>query len=79
MARTNFCEYKRRFQTHGLVGLKGLPPIHKSDWQTTLEEHQRQISDYRLHVVVDRVVALSSIHTATNVLRILEIREHETD
>ncbi|MEW5986331.1 MAG: helix-turn-helix domain-containing protein, partial [Chloroflexota bacterium] len=25
--RTSFYEYKRRFQTHGLAGLKDLPPI----------------------------------------------------
>lgn len=30
MTRTQFYEYKKRFQTHGLEGLKDLPPIHKS-------------------------------------------------
>lgn len=29
VSRTQFYEYKRRFQTHGMVGLKDLPPIHR--------------------------------------------------
>jgi len=35
MTRTQFYEYKRRFQTHGLEGLKDLPPIPWSHPQTT--------------------------------------------
>ena len=35
VSRTQFYEYKRRFQTHGLAGLKDLPPIHHSHPQTT--------------------------------------------
>ena len=35
MDRTSFYEWKRRFQTHGLEGLKDLPPVHKSHPQTT--------------------------------------------
>ena len=35
MNRTSFYEWKRRFQTHGLEGLKDLPPVHKSHPQTT--------------------------------------------
>ncbi len=34
-SRAQFYEYKRRFQTHGIEGLKGLPPIHKTYPQTT--------------------------------------------
>ena len=30
MDRTSFYEWKRRFQTHGLEGLKDMPPIAKS-------------------------------------------------
>jgi hypothetical protein len=30
MDRTSFYEWKMRFQTHGLDGLKDLPPIPKS-------------------------------------------------
>ena len=30
MHRSQFYEFKRRFQTHGLEGLKDLPPIPKS-------------------------------------------------
>lgn len=35
MDRTSFYEWKRRFQTHGLEGLKDLPPIVKNHPQTT--------------------------------------------
>lgn len=35
MTRTQFYEFKRRFQTHRLEGLKDPPPIHKSHPQTT--------------------------------------------
>jgi transposase-like protein len=39
MDRTSFYEWKRRFQTHGLEGLKDLPPIHKSHPQTVKGEN----------------------------------------
>lgn len=48
MDRTSFYEYKRRFQTHGLEGLKDLPPVHKSHPQTTSEEHQKRIVELAL-------------------------------
>lgn len=35
LSRTQFYEYKRRFQTHGLAGLMDLLPIHHSHPQTT--------------------------------------------
>lgn len=38
MDRTSFYEYKRRFQTHGLAGLKDLPPIHHTHPQSTPPE-----------------------------------------
>ena len=38
MDRTSFYEWKRRFQTHGLDGLKDLPPIAKSHPQATPPE-----------------------------------------
>jgi hypothetical protein len=47
VSRTQFYEYKRRFQEQGLAGLKDLPPIHKTHPQTTPP------------AVVERVVALS--------------------
>ena len=47
VSRTQFYEYKRRFQTHGMVGLKDLPPIHQTHPQTTPPE------------VVDRLLAVS--------------------
>jgi transposase InsO family protein len=46
MSRTQFYEYKRRFQEQGLAGLKDLPPIHKTHPQTTPPE------------TVERIVAL---------------------
>lgn len=50
ISRTQFYEYKRRFQTHGLEGLKDLPPIHKSHPFTTPPE------------TVEKIVALSIEH-----------------
>jgi transposase InsO family protein len=38
MFRSQFYEFKRRFQTHGLEGLKDLPPIHRSHPMTTPPE-----------------------------------------
>ncbi len=43
ISRTQFYEYKRRFQTHGIEGLKDLPPVHKSHPMTTPEEVQEKI------------------------------------
>lgn len=50
MDRTSFYEWKRRFQTHGLEGLKDLPPVHKDHPQTTPEG------------TVQKVLALSQRH-----------------
>jgi transposase InsO family protein/transposase len=41
MARNSFYEWKRRYQTHGLEGLKDLPPVHKTHPFTT-PEHVKQ-------------------------------------
>jgi hypothetical protein len=38
VARTQFYEYKRRFQTHGLERLKDSSPIHNSHPWTTPPE-----------------------------------------
>jgi transposase InsO family protein len=43
ISRTQFYEYKRRFQTHGIEGLKDLPPIHKSHPMTTPPETVKKI------------------------------------
>src|SRR5512137_3077538 len=43
--RTSFYEYKRRFQTHGIEGLKDLPPIHKTHPQTTPPEVVQKVLD----------------------------------
>ncbi len=58
MTRTQFYEYKRRFQTHGLEGLKDLPPVHKTHPQTTPQP------------VVDRILALSLEHPAWGCCRL---------
>jgi len=50
ISRTQFYEYKRRFQTHGLEGLKDLPPIPKNHPQTTPPE------------VVERIIELALKH-----------------
>ena len=50
VSRTQFYEYKRRFQTHGITGLKDLPPIHKSHPFTTPPE------------IVERLLAVSLSH-----------------
>jgi transposase InsO family protein len=50
MDRTSFYEWKRRFQTHGLEGLKDLPPVHKYHPQTTPPE------------IVEKILATSAEH-----------------
>jgi transposase InsO family protein len=60
MTRTQFYDYKRRFELQGLEGLKDLPPIHKSHPQTTPPE------------VVERIVALSLTHPAWGCVRLSE-------
>ena len=52
MTRTQFYEYKRRFQTHGVAGLRDLPPVHKSHPMATPP------------AVVERLLALSLEHPA---------------
>jgi transposase InsO family protein len=47
VSRTQFYEYKKRFEEQGLEGLKDLPPIHRTHPQTTPPE------------VVERVLELS--------------------
>ena len=48
MDRTSFYEWKRRFQTHGLAGLKDLPPIARSHPQTTAPETVERIRELAL-------------------------------
>lgn len=43
MDRTSFYEWKRRFQTHGLEGLKDLPPIPKSQPNATTPETETKV------------------------------------
>jgi transposase InsO family protein len=58
MSRTQFYEYKRRFQTHGLEGLKDLPPIPKHHPWTTPPE------------TVDKILALSMEHPTWGCVRL---------
>ncbi len=58
ISRTQFYEYKRRFQTHGLEGLKDLPPIPKHHPWTTPPE------------TVDKILALSMEHPAWGCVRL---------
>ena len=58
MTRTQFYDYKRRFELQGLEGLKDLPPIHKSHPQTTPE------------AVVERILALSLAHPSWGCCRL---------
>ena len=46
--RTSFYDWKRRFQTHGLDGLKDLPPIAKSHPMTTPPEVVARIEELAL-------------------------------
>lgn len=58
MHRSSFYEYKRRFQTHGLEGLKDLPPIPKSHPMTTPDN------------VVERILEMSLEHPAWGCVRL---------
>lgn len=48
MDRTSFYEWKRRFQTYGLEGLKDLPPIPKSQPNSTTPETEALILECSL-------------------------------
>lgn len=55
MDRTSFYEWRRRFQTHGLEGLKDLPPVAKSHPQTTAPEVQERVVELALqHPIAQR-------------------------
>src|SRR5687768_12972436 len=56
--RTSFYDWKRRFQTHGLDGLKDLPPIAKGQPMTTAT------------AVVERIAELALAHPAYGCYRI---------
>jgi transposase InsO family protein len=58
MTRTQFYDYKRRFELQGVEGLKDLPPIHKTHPQTTPSE------------TVERILALSLAHPAWGCVRL---------
>lgn len=61
VSRTQFYEYKRRFQTHGLEGLKDLPPIHKTHPFTTPPEEVERLLVVSLEHPTWGCVKLSSM------------------
>lgn len=65
VSRTIYYEYKRRFQTHGLEGLKDLPPIHKTHPFTT-PQHE-----------VDRMLALSMEHPTWGCVKLSNMLKFE--
>lgn len=65
MSRTQFYEYKRRFQTHGLEGLKDLSPVHHSHPFTTPPE------------VEARLLALSLEHPSWGCNRLSDVLKLE--
>ena len=48
ISRSQFYEYKRRFQTHGIEGLKDLPPIHHTHPMTTPVDHINRLIELSL-------------------------------
>ena len=58
MDRTSFYDWKRRFQTQGLEGLKDLPPVHRTHPMTTPPE------------VVEQVLTLSRDNPAWGCVRL---------
>lgn len=65
MDRTSFYDWKRRFQTQGLDGLRDLPPVHKTHPMTTPAE------------VVERGLALSAANPAWGCVRLSDQLELE--
>ncbi len=71
MDRTSFYEWKRRFQTHGLEGLKDMPPIPKSQPNTTTPEVEAVIlKEMSLYTYKKQVTA--------QVCAVLAFRVHDT-
>ena len=65
MDRTSFYEYKRRYQTHGIEGLKDLPPIHLTHPQTTPPE------------IVERILELALKHPRWGCYKISDLLKVE--
>lgn len=72
VSRTQFYEWKRRFQTHGLEGLRDLPPIVKNHPFTTPPEVVERIKELALlypsrgcryleNLLADEAVAVSGV------------------
>jgi transposase InsO family protein len=65
MDRTSFYEWKRRFQTHGLAGLKDLPPVHNTHPQTTPDE------------VIEKILSVCKEHPGWGCTRISDFLKLE--
>lgn len=63
VSRNQFHEYKQRFQTLGLEGLKDIPPFRRSHPQTTKPE------------IVERILGLSLAHPGLGCIRLSELLE----
>ncbi len=61
VSRTQFYEYRRRFQTHGLEGLKDLSAIHKTHPFTTPLEEVEHLFAISLEHPTWRCVKLKSM------------------
>lgn len=61
MTRTQFYEYKKRFQEHGMEGLKDLPPIPKSHPFTTPPEVAEKVIELSLQRPTWGCVKLSDL------------------
>ena len=51
ISRTQFYEYKRRFQTHGIEGLRDLRPVHKSHPMSTPREVEQNIVSLKTSLI----------------------------
>ena len=72
ISRTQFYEWKRRFQTHGMEGLRDLPPIVKNHPFTTSKEVVEKIREMALtypsrgckyleHLLISEGIKVSSV------------------
>lgn len=65
MSRTQYYEYKRRYISLGIEGLKNLPPIHKHHPQTTPSD------------IIERIIELSLIYPNFGCARLRDILKSE--
>jgi hypothetical protein len=82
VSRTQFYEYKRRFQTHGIEGLKDLPPIHKTHPFTTPPETVKRILALSLEhpgwgcIKLSSMLKLEEINVSSPTIQIILIKNN---